>query len=211
MAGTVMVARSLGQSGPTGGAGKVAPAGPRVCVINLVRIFNECTQITDLNELIRQKEADLQAEAKQRQKVIEDKQVELSAFRPGTADYDSRRKDLVRLNIEANVWLKTSEQDLEQEKFQWTRVIYENTLKIAEKLAQEQGFDLVLQSKPFKPDRIDQTVSSIQRVIKGRTVIYAVPEIDVTDRVIRRLDAEYKAAGGKRQLTPTARSRTPGP
>jgi|GEM_PF-1548860 len=206
--GTLMVAQSLGQAEPPG---ETSEARPRTAVIDLVRVFNECAQITDLNELIRQKEADLQTEAEQRRKVIENKQVELSAFRVGTADYEARRKDLVRLNIEANVWLKTSEQDLEREKFEWTRVIYENTLKAAAKISQEMGFDMVLQLKPFKPENIEQTIAGIQRMIKSRSVVYAVPEIDITDRAIRHLDAQYKAAGGKQQLSPTARSTAPGP
>ena len=206
--GTLMVAQSLGQSEPPG---STSTARPHTAVIDLIRVFNECAQITDLNELIRQKEAELQTEAEQRRKVIENKQVELSAFRVGTADFEARRKDLVRLNIEANVWLKTSEQDLEREKFEWTRVIYENTIKATGKISQEMGFDLVLQSKPFKPANIEQSIGGIQRMIKGRSVVFSVPEIDITDRTIRSLDAQYKAAGGKRQLTPTARSTAPGP
>ena len=205
--GTLMVTQSLGQAEPPGSPGT---ARPRTAVIDLVRVFNECTQITDLNELIRRKESELQTEAEQRRKVIENKQMELSAFRRGTADFEARRKNLVRLNIEANVWLKTSEQDLEHEKFEWTRVLYENTIKATAKISQEMGFDLVLQSKPFKPENIEQSIGGIQRMIKGRSVVFSVPEIDITDRVIRSLDAEYKAAGGRRQLSPTARSAVPG-
>ena len=143
--GTLLVAQSLGQAGPPGSADA---ASPHTAVIDLVRVFNECAQITDLNELIRRKESELQTEAEQRRKVIELKQVELGAFRPGTADFEARRNDLRRLNIDANVWLKISEQDLEREKFEWTRVIYENTIKATGKISQEMGFDLVLQSKP---------------------------------------------------------------
>lgn len=206
--GTLTVAQSLGQAEPPGSSGT---ARPHTAVIDLVRVFNECAQITDLNELIRRKESELQAEAEQRRKVIENKQVELSAFRPGTADHEARRNDLVRLNIEANVWLKITEQNLEREKFEWTRVIYENTIKATAKISQEMGFDLVLQSKPFKPENIEQSIGGIQRMIKGRSVVFSVPEIDITDRAIRALDAQYKAAGGRRQLTPTARSTVPGP
>ncbi len=206
--GSLMGAQSLGQAESPGSAGTLRP---RTAVIDLVRVFNECAQITDLNELIRRKEAELQTEAEQRRKVIELKQVELSAFRVGTADFEARRKDLDRLNIEANVWLKISELDLEREKFEWTRVIYEHTIKATAKISQEMDFDLVLQSKPFKPENIEQSIGGIQRMIKSRSVVFSVPEIDITDRTIRSLDAQYKAAGGRQQLTPTARSTVPGP
>ncbi len=198
LAATIESAESTQDSPSSSGA----PAGgsQRAAVLDLVRIFNECSQIQDLNELMKEQADGFAKEAAQRRKVIEDKQVELGAFRPGTQDHSARRKDLVRLNIDANVWLKVSEQTVEQEKFDWTRIIYEKSVTAAEEVAKERGYDIVLQRTPFKPDEIEQEVQALRRLVQDRAVIYHVPEIDITDLVIRRLDAAYKAAGGKKQL-----------
>src|SRR5262245_22134452 len=83
----------------------------RIAVLDLVRVFNETAIIQDLNDNIRQKNDDYAKEASQRKKVIDDKQMELTAFKVGTPDHEARRKNLIRLNIEANVWVKASEQE----------------------------------------------------------------------------------------------------
>ena len=49
-------------------------------------------------------------------------------------------KDLVRLNIDANVWLKVTEQQVDQEKFDWTRIIYEQAVQVASDIAKERGY-----------------------------------------------------------------------
>lgn len=178
--------------------GMVAPpdAAPRFAVLDLVRVFDETVQIQDLNNMIKKRNGELNAEAEQRRKIIENKQTELTAFKQGTPDYETRRKELMRLNIEANVWLKSSEEETEQEKFDWTRIIYEKALRAAGELAQERGYAVVLQRFEFKPDDVQPSVQGLRRMIQERNVIWHAPEIDITMEVVRRMDAEYKAEGG---------------
>lgn len=198
---------SVGQSQPSTAASGGREGG--IAVLDLVRVFNECEQIKDLNEMIRKKTEEVSQEAAQRKKVIEDKQVELSAFQPGKSDHEARRKDLVRLNIEANVWLKATEEEVETQKFEWTRIIYEKSVKAAADLAQQRGIAAVIQRVDFKPDEIESNVQALRRMIQQRTVIYHAPDLDLTDEVIRRLDTEYKTAGGKKQLAPPSQPPSP--
>lgn len=198
LAVSLFVAHSLAQAAPE--AAGSAPT--RIAVIDFVRVFNECAQIKDLNEFFRQKQDELETEGRQRQKVIEGKRIELSAFQPGSVDYERIRKDFLRLGTEANVWLKMSEQDLESRRFDWTRVIYQNALDAAERIAAEQNFDVILQYKPFNADDIEPTLVAIRRIISTRSVVFRRGEIEITAEVIRRLDTTYKAGGGKKQLIP---------
>ncbi len=188
-----------------------APSGGDCCVamVDFVRIFNECDQIKDLNEILRKQEVDIQSEAKQRQKVIEDKQIELSAFQPGTPDFQLRRKDLIRLGTEANVWLKVAEQDMENQKFDWTKVVYKNAVQVVGQLSNERGYKMVLQYKEFVPDDTDQSLQTIRRMIQDRAVVHAEKDTDITDEVIRRLNGLYRAAGGRKQLEPSSSSNAP--
>lgn len=173
-------------------ASPTAASNGRVAVLNLHRIFDETEQIGDLNEKIKKQEADFHAEADRRKKVIETKQTALMAFKPGSQDYETRRKDLVRLNIESNVWLQTTQSDLDRMKFDWTQVIYEKALDIATQIANERGYDAVLQYKEYKPLMIDPNVQAMRRVIQDRDVIFFRHEIDITNEVIRRMDAAYQ-------------------
>ncbi|HWL95009.1 MAG TPA: OmpH family outer membrane protein [Phycisphaerae bacterium] len=208
LAALVLAAKSSGQpdSPPAGSRGTANSSASDCCIgiVDFVRIFNECEQIKDLNEALRKQEVDVQAEAKQRQDVIENKQVELSAFKTGSPDYQQRRKDLIRLGTEANVWLKVSEQDLENQKFDWTKVVYQKAVEVVSNLSRERGLKVVLQYKEFSPDDTDQTLASIRRMIQERAVVYAENDTDMTDEVIKRLNETYRAAGGKKQLEPSA-------
>lgn len=195
--------RSAGQpTGATPAASAANDGRHSIAVLDLVQVFNECGQIKDLNEMIRRRTDDLDKEANQRRDVIQNKQQELSAFQPGKPDYETRRKDLMRLNVEANVWYKMQGDDVEREKFEWTRLIYEQAVAVAGEVAKEQGYGVVLQRVEFKPYEIEQTVQALRRVLHDRTVIYSAPEIDITDQVIRRMDAAYSVGGGKKQIAP---------
>ncbi len=199
-------AQSADQADSTAASPPPAADGRRpVAVLDLVRIFDECAQIKALNEIIQKKTEEITKEANQRREVIETKQFELKqAFRPGTQDYNVRRKELMQLNIDANVWFKLTEEEVEQDRFHWTRVIYEQAVSAAAEVARERGFDVVLQRTEFRPldPGVEQNVQVLRRMIQERQLVYHVPEVDITDTVIRRLDAAYQAAGGKKQLDP---------
>ncbi|MCA9256834.1 MAG: OmpH family outer membrane protein [Phycisphaerales bacterium] len=190
LGGAIFAFATYGSAQP---AASSAPSNTRIAVVNLHRIFDETRQIADLNGKIKQQETDFRAEAQRRKEVIETKQTELVAFRPGTPDYESRRKDLVRLNIESNVWLQTTESELERMKFDWTQLIYEKAIDVARQIGNERGFDAVLQFKDYKPNLIDPNVQAIRRVIQERDVIFHRAEIDITDEVIRRMDQSYQS------------------
>lgn len=194
----LLVTQSLGQPGGTAATKAASP----IAVVDLVRIFNECAQIKDLNEVIRQKRDDITREGNQRKEVIEGKQTALSAFQPGKADYETRRRELLRLNTDANVWFKLMEDEVDRDMFHWTRVIYEQTMEIAGQVARESGYAVVLHRSEFKPFEIEQSVQTLRRFIQDRSVVYNIPDVDITDIVVRRMDAAYAAGGGRKQLLP---------
>ena len=209
VAAATIAAAAFSQGQPNAPA--AGAADQRMAVVDLVRIFNECAQILDLNDMIRTMNDDYGKEAAQRRKAIEEKQAELGAFKPGTADYETRKKNLIRMNIEANVWLKVKEQEIDQLKFDWTRIVYEKSLLVIAELGKERGFDVVLQKMEFKPFEIEQNVQNLRRLIQDRAVLYNSPDIDITEKVVQRMNAAYKAAGGKATLSalPTSRPSFP--
>jgi Skp family chaperone for outer membrane proteins len=203
--GLVLAGASQGWGQPSPGlsAGGDHP----VATLDMVRIFNECEQIKALNEQIRRRTEEVTREAQMRREVIEGKQEELTAFQRGGADYEDRRRALMKLNVDANVWFKMEEEAIEQDRFHWTRVIYEQAVSAAGEVAKERGYGVVLQRMDFKPFEIEQRVQTLRRMIQERIVVYNVPEVDITDIVVRRLDSAYQASGGKKQLGPSPQSK----
>jgi len=184
---------SSGVSQPASG-GAVA-GGRAVATIDIVRIFNETAQIKDLNEHMRQKTEDYAAELKQRSEALNAKRLEFQAFKPGTTDYDTRRKELMKMNADAMAWSKATEDDLDLQKFDWTVEIYKLATESAAKVAQARGFDVVVQKTEFKPGELqERNVQSLRGMIQSRVVIFSVPEVDITEDVIRTMDQTYRAS-----------------
>ncbi len=187
------------------------PAAPQtatngqVAVIDLVRIFAECAEIKSLNDRLNNEGTETKQEAEQRQARIEQKQKELTAFEPGTSDYETRRKELLRLNIEANVWLKYKQEDIERRKFEWTELLYSRAQDVVAALAAERGYLTVVQRIEFKPSEVGPNVQALHRLIQERSVFWHSPEADITDEVIRRMDVAYKTSGGNKAPTATGK------
>ncbi|MCK6455970.1 MAG: OmpH family outer membrane protein [Phycisphaerae bacterium] len=172
-----------------------------VAVLDVVRIFEECDQIKDLNALLKEAQESYAKEAENRKKVLAQKEVELAAFSPDSPDYLPRRREFTRLNIEANVWAQTTTQELRREHFNWTRIVYEECLRAVEEVAKERGYSLVLQKKEFAPEASpDSNVDNLRQMIHDRGVVYADPALDITDAVIRKMNARYRERGGRAKL-----------
>ncbi len=204
-----LASQTPAQPGAAAAPQSSTPEGSSVATIDFSRIYLECAQARDLSEMMRLRENEAQTEVKDRQRVMDEKQAEIAAFRVGTPEYAARRKELVRLGIDSNVWIKMLEQDMEAQKFDWTRILYEQAQTTVAEICTERGFALVLQTREFRPEEMNGDVSIIRRFIQDRTVAYSRPGSDITDEVIRRLDAKYQAAGGKKLLSPPTAA--PGP
>lgn len=195
---TASSGRSQPSITPTGGGGDHP-----VATLDIVRIFSDTAQIKDLNEHMRQKTEDYTAELKTRSDALNSKKVELQAFKPGSADYEKRRKELVKMNAEAIGWSKATEDDLDQQKFDWTVEIYKQAIDAATVVAKARSFDIVIQKTEFKPGEItDRSVQALRSMIQGRTVIHSIPEVDITDDVIRTMDQTYRSKPTPRPTPP---------
>ena len=205
---TASSGRSQPSITPTGGGG----GAHSVATLDIVRIFSDTAQIKDLNEHMRQKTEDYTAELKTRSEALNTKKVELQAFKPGSADYEQRRKELIKLNAEAMAWSKATEDDLDMQKFDWTVEIYKLAIDSAGKVARARGFDVVVQRTEFKPAELtDRNVQALRAMIQNRTVIFSVPEVDITDDVIRAMDQTYKSKPAPRPTAPAPSTPAPTP
>lgn len=188
------------QTGSAAGAGGIA-------VVDVVRIFDECAQIKDLNTLLKDRQAVNNKEAEAKQKALAEKETELAAFDPTSADYATRRKELTRLQIEFSAWAQVTREDMKRDHFNWTRIVYEESVVALGEISKERGLSLVLQKREFKPDVIvDLDVEKLRQMIHGRGVVWANESMDITQAVIDRMDAKYKERGGRAKLSAGAGS-----
>lgn len=190
----VAVTRGAGQPGAAGPPAQV-PGLHRTAVLDLVRIFEECAQIKDLNAQMGKARQDYVREVEQRQQSLKAKETELIAFKVGTDDFRRRRDDLMRMRIQSTVWAEVTEAGLEQRMFDWTALIHAKAVEATRQIANDRGYDVVLQHREIAPERMaEQRVQNLRRAIQGQAVVCHTAQVDITNLVLARMDAEYRAA-----------------
>jgi len=187
---------ALAQSGAS-----PATASGSVGVVDIIKVFEDCDQIKDLNQLLKEANESYQKESEARKKVLAQKETELAAFAPDSPDYPPRRREFTRLSIEYNVWLQQSRADLAREHFNWTRVVYDECCKAVADVAASRGMSMVLQKRDFKPEAIpDDDVDKVRQMIHARNVVWSADGLDITDAVVKKMNERYRERGGRAKL-----------
>ncbi|MCK6485349.1 MAG: OmpH family outer membrane protein [Phycisphaerae bacterium] len=165
----------------------------RVAAVDLVRVFNEWEQITALNNEFRKVREDLNRDADTRRKALEELEMKLRAYRPGSPDYEGVRKELVDQSIAYKVWFETKQQEVRGEEFRWMSASYETACEIIRRMAERDGWDIVMQIEPFSADAAQEELPALQAQIRARKMVYCAASNDLTRAVIDQLNMEYRA------------------
>ncbi|MEE8170789.1 MAG: OmpH family outer membrane protein [Phycisphaerae bacterium] len=169
-------------------------------VVDLIRIFNECRQIMDLNDVFRQTRRELSDEATLKQKRLEELEIKLRAYRPDSPDYPGARKELSDETIGYRVWFETKQAELRADEMRWMKHLYEEANEVVRQLAQRRGLAMVVQSERFNATAAQDDLAALQAQIRSRKVVYAHPSTDITADVIAEMDQRYEGRGAKQSL-----------
>ena len=180
--------------------GRAWGAEPSVAVVNVPFVSEQYQKTSDLEA---QFDA-LRDQLNKEHEVLRDRAERTARslqeeFKPGTDDYNTRRKELAMLQAEIEYFVESSGKQVEGGLAKSLRTIFNDIHAIVQKVAEEKGVDVVLavdalsEEVPFSPNAVRQQIM-LQKVL------YWNPRIDMTAEVISRLNAQYKAAGGKSSL-----------
>ena len=179
--------------------GSMSAQGP-VAVIDVVRVFNEFRQTQDLNEEFEKRRRQVQDELEARDVTLDTKAEELEAFHPDSADYNKRRRELQRLRIDRENYMRFAEVEVRELFRDWTRRTYEQICQTAAEVARERGFEVVLAREELEEGLPD--AAALKQQIRSRKVIFFNPENDITDPVLERLNRLYEHKAKRPELGP---------
>lgn len=165
------------------------PAGSPVATIDVVLVFNEYQRQKDLSEEFREKQTSLQAEDQSRRQKIDAAQATLDQLDPTDPAAVTRARELLQMKIEYRNWADLAQADLERELGLWTARVYQEILSATGQVAESRGHQVVLYRDEFQP------LSDPQRIreqIQQRKVVYASGGTDISQRVLERLNTEYR-------------------
>ena len=185
--GAVAVSASNQSSAQNAGAA----GGLNVACVNVGQVFNEYQRQKDLAEEIKQERDRLSLELEQRRMRIDGARSVLDALDPQDPTYQAKMRDLLEMNIRFKNWMDLNDAAVGREIGVWTATIYRELLKATADIARERGYSLVLYRDEF--ELLSTDPAAVQELIRARKVLYADDRVDITQAVLDKLNAEYRA------------------
>ncbi|MBP7747946.1 MAG: OmpH family outer membrane protein [Phycisphaerae bacterium] len=170
--------------------GGSAPTGRLAC-INVVQVLNDYQRQKDLVDEVGALQEKLSAENKQRRDRIDTLQAELDRMDPADPTLVQRMREMLALQIDYKNWADLKQADVAREFALWSVRIYKEMLQATEAIAKRDGYDLVLYKGEFQAVSMDPDV--IKDQIRNLHLLYNNASIDISQVVLDKLNAEYRA------------------
>jgi len=121
-------------------------------------------------------------------------------LKPGTEEFRQRVKDIAIMEAELKWFIESESQKVERGLAESLRGIFTDIHAVVREVAEEKGIDVVLAADNLPTDAPDSP-NQVRQHILLQKVLYWKPGVDITDVVIERLNARYKAAGAAAPIT----------
>lgn len=176
----------------TGQPGTMQPT--RVAVVNVPAVSEQYEKTAELEAGFEQKRLAFNRDREAlQQKIQRLAQALQEEFKPGTAEFERRRKELALADAELKWFMEAEGQKIEQSLAASLRGIYDDIHAAIRELAKERGIDLVLAADQLPPEPPQTTAQARQQIVLQKVLFWG-PRVDMTDDVIARLNARHKAA-----------------
>lgn len=163
----------------------------RIAVVNIPVISEKYTKTKDLEASFdaRRKELNNQRDA-QRNKIERLQRSLREELKPGTDTFIQRQKELVMAEAEMQWFVDSESIKVERGLAEALRGIYQDIQTIVREVASDSGIDVVL-SSDLLPNSLPESSAQMRQQILLQKVVYFNPRLDITDKVVTRLNAKY--------------------
>jgi len=166
----------------------------RTAVVNIGAVSERYQKTGDLEAAFEQRRVGFNQKLNElRQKVETTKRSLQEELKPGTPEFDERRKQLALSEMEVQWFMDSEGQRIEQDLAISLREIYADIQNVVKAIAEEQGLELVLAVDQLPADSPANTQQARQQIVLQK-VVYWHPRTDITDETASRLNAKYKAS-----------------
>jgi Skp family chaperone for outer membrane proteins len=168
------------------------PQGTRTATVNLPRLIDKLQERQEFEMQIAAMRNQYLEEANARKKKLESGLKEIEAM-ADTPERQERLEPLLLEQLELENWANSRMADIDRERSLMWRSIYRNLRSEAAKLAEAEGYDLIIlddgsddlpTNREIKMPLEQQVLEQFQR----RRVLFASPAHDMTDKLIVRMN-----------------------
>ncbi|MBN1344390.1 MAG: OmpH family outer membrane protein [Phycisphaerae bacterium] len=194
--GGVLVGTALmGRNDTRAAEGAASGKKPVVAVVDLFKVLNESRMYKDLKERLKDSAEKKRAEANRREETAKQAQKIMEAFKRTAPEFREKFKTFVDSAVDYNAYVKLSqaEQILMLNKGTWE--VYQAIVETVHAVAKDNGVDVVLYLDEFEPNL--QDTQQLLAQIRQRKVLHHAKDVDLTDQVLQRFDADYRKSASK--------------
>ncbi|MFO8013555.1 MAG: OmpH family outer membrane protein [Phycisphaerae bacterium] len=180
--------------GPAGALGAL-----EVGVVDLVEVTNNYERTKDASDDLQVEQANLKAETEPKVKEIEELRLKRDGFNRGTEEWEQINDQSIQKQLELRNWVAMQRFKIERRHRDVLLDMYRKITEVVSRLAKEKSLDLIFTQAFLEPPQIDVEESTgledLKKRIIGQRVLYPTDATDLTEEVLKILNAEYKAKG----------------
>lgn len=169
-----------------------APLGP-LGVCDIHKAFRDYNKTIELTSALTADGARIQGEITALKQLLKNmsEDLKVSGLLPGSPDFERRRTELLKKNIEAKNFADFSQNELRMREFRIRDGGYQDIYKAVKKVAAKRNLLLVFSREELNlpSQRIEDLIPNI---FYRRHVIFADDSIDITAEVIEQLNTDYE-------------------
>jgi Skp family chaperone for outer membrane proteins len=167
-------------------------------VVDIVEVTNAYDRTKDASADLQVEQANLKAAAEPKAKALEDMRIKRDGFNKGTEEYKRLDDQLLKTEVELRNWLGMEQVKIERRHRDVLLDMYNEIVKVATRMAKEKGLDMVFTKAFLSPPQIDVTTAQglddLKKRIMEQRVLYPANVVELTQDVLKALNAEYKSS-----------------
>jgi Skp family chaperone for outer membrane proteins len=176
----------------------VVKAELKLGVVDIVEVTNKYDRTKDASADLQVEQANLKAAAEPKGKALQDLSIKRDGFNRGTDEYKKLDDQLLKTEVEYRNWLLLETVKIERRHRDVLLDMYNEIVKVSSRLAKEKGLDMVFTKAFLSPPQIDVTTAQglddLKNRIMGQRVLYPSNVTDLTEEVLKILNAQYKSS-----------------
>jgi Skp family chaperone for outer membrane proteins len=161
-----------------------------VAVVDVGQIFSEYDRMKSAQDELKVLQDRLQRENDERKQKSDMLEATLDKMDRDDPTYIKKMNEVLESKINHKTWFELQQANITREVALVTDRIYRDILAATQTIAENAGYDIVLYRDQYQPVT---NPDDIQAQMRARKVLYANPNTDITDAVLGKLNADYRA------------------
>ncbi|MBI2191514.1 MAG: OmpH family outer membrane protein [Planctomycetes bacterium] len=168
----------------------------RIAICNLSKLYSDCHRSKDKRAELEALRAEAEGQLKEYQQKIEECEKNLPLLEKGSQPYNEKVAEREKLRNEGEAKKRVERDHLERKFADFLKEFYDYAAAGIREVARQQGYTVVLQTSDDDLAKLRRPELLLNRVFT-QGVLYADEAIDITDEVMKKLDADYVNAKHK--------------